>query len=188
MFIFIFDFLFRSGIFSKDQSYYVTISNYGLVAMLGVLSVYINRFGFYHFATRYLLPYLVVNFWLIFYTFMQHTDKKIAHYSEDQWNFIRGALATVDRPYHYLDFFHHEIGTSHVLHHFFSRIPHYHAAEATEAIIPILGEHYVYDPRNVFAAFWEEYVDCKFVVGNDGVLWFERSFKKMENASISTKK
>jgi fatty acid desaturase len=145
--------------------------------MLGLLSVYINRLGFLHFATRYLGPYLIVNFWLIFYTFLQHTDKSLPHYEESgwfvvvcgcaffspdflslEWNFVRGALATIDRPYHVFDFFHHEIGTSRkssssflvfpfftienqdVLHHFFSRIPHYYAAEATLAIKPILGK------------------------------------------------
>lgn len=106
-------FLPKSRIFKEDQRVYVSLSNWALVAMVGILSIYINRWGFGHFATRYLLPYMFVNFWLIFYTFMQHTDKKIPHYEDDEWNFVRGALATIDRPYHMFDFFHHEIGTSH---------------------------------------------------------------------------
>lgn len=153
-----------------------------MVGMLGLLSIYINRWGFAHFASRYLGPYLVVNFWLIFYTFMQHTDMALPHYDDSEWTFVRGALATIDRPYHAFDFFHHEIGTSHVLHHFFSRIPHYYAGEASRAIQPLLGQYYMYSPKNVFAAFWEQYRDCKFVdsdskASTPGVLWFERSFR-----------
>jgi omega-6 fatty acid desaturase (delta-12 desaturase) len=158
------------------------------VAMVGLLSIYINRWGFSHFATRYLMPYLVVNFWLIFYTFMQHTDKRIPHYDNSEWNFVRGALATIDRPYHMFDFFHHDIGTSHVCHHFFSRIPHYHAAEATVAFKKVLGDYYLSDSKNVFAAFWEQYTFCKYVDADQGaekgVLWFHRS----EREQLSSEK
>jgi omega-6 fatty acid desaturase (delta-12 desaturase) len=172
-------FLPNSSIFSKEQRFYVTVSNYGLVVVLGLLSIWINRYGFAHFATRYLFPYLNVNFWLIFYTYMQHTSKDVPHYDDNEWTFIRGALATIDRPYHFLDFFHHHIGTSHVAHHFFSRIPHYHAAEATVHIKKVVGKYYVYDPENVFVAFWREFCACKFVAGKDGVLWFHSSLRSM---------
>ncbi len=161
----------------------MSLSNWALVAMAGALSIWINRLGFHHFATRYLGPYLFVNAWLIFYTFLQHTDKALPHYEDNEWNYVRGALATIDRPYHAFDFFHHEIGTSHVLHHFFSRIPHYHAAEATRAIRPILGDYYMRSEKNVFVAFWEEYRDCKYVdsdtgSANPGIVWFRRSFRQ----------
>ena len=179
-------FLPKSKIFKPTQRIWVSLSNWALVGMVGLLSIWINRLGFVHFATRYGLPYLFVNAWLIFYTFMQHTDLKLPHYEAKEWNFVRGALATIDRPYHMFDFFHHEIGTSHVLHHFFSRIPHYHAAEATQAIKGVLKEYYNYDDRNVFAAFWQEYVNCKFVDADagasDGILWFKRSFKQIEKS------
>merc|ERR1711991_446794 len=110
-------FLSKSRIFNKDQRFWVTVSNWALVGWLGVLSIYINRMGAAHFVTRYLLPYMGVNFWLIFYTYMQHTDQRIPHYEPDEWNFVRGALCTIDRPYHAFDFFHHEIGTSHAERH-----------------------------------------------------------------------
>lgn len=47
----------------------------------------------------------------------------------------------------------------------------------------------MYDPRNVFVAFWDEYKDCKFVIekdGESGVLWFERSFTNMEKNKKKT--
>lgn len=31
-------------------------------------------------------------------TYLHHTDPTIPHYRRGQWSFIRGALATVDRP------------------------------------------------------------------------------------------
>lgn len=170
-----------SPIFTPKQRRLVVVSNWGLGAMIALLAWDARTFGVAHLVTRYVLPYLVVNFWLIFYTFMQHTDKALPHYDTSEWTFIRGALATIDRPYHWIDFFHHEIGTTHVLHHFFSRIPHYHAAEATRAIRPILGKFYMQSSQNVFAAFWEQYRDCKFVdsdknSGSDGVLWFRHKY------------
>lgn len=114
---------------------------------------------------------------------MQHTSVDVPHFDASEWTFLRGALSTVDRPYHFVDFFHHNIGTSHVVHHLFSRLPHYHAAEATEALKRVLGSYYQYDPTPVFQAFWREYPKCRFVApvagaGGNGLLWFRPSFKK----------
>ena len=80
-------------------------------------------------------PYLVVNFWLVLYTWLQHTDVDVPHLDDPHWNPVRGAFLTVDRPYGpVLDFLHHRIGSTHVAHHLCHQIPHYHAKEATEAI------------------------------------------------------
>lgn len=171
-------FLPECPLFTKDQSPYVTLSNYALVVMLGVLSIWINRYGFSHFATRYLFPYLHMNAWLIFYTYLHHTAQNVPHYEDNEWTFIRGALATIDRPYGVFDFFHHSIGSSHVVHHFFSRMPHYNAAEATQYLQKVVGGCYRYDPTNVFVAFWREYCACRFVSrGDDNLLWFKKSFR-----------
>ncbi|OEL12583.1 hypothetical protein BAE44_0026399 [Dichanthelium oligosanthes] len=57
------------------------------------------------------------------------------------------ALATVDRDYGALGrAFFHNIADTHVAHHLFLAIPHYHAVEAIEAIRPVLGEYYRFDP------------------------------------------
>lgn len=62
---------------------------------------------------------------------------------------------TIDRNYPWIiDHLHHRIGTTHVLHHIFPEIPHYHAVEATQAIIPVLGDHYKYDPTPITKVIW----------------------------------
>ena len=44
-----------------------------------------------------------------------------------QWDWLRGALSTVDRSYGLLDIAFHHIADTHVLHHIVSQIPYYHA-------------------------------------------------------------
>lgn len=78
----------------------------------------------------YIIPYLVVNNWLVTITLLQHTHPKLAHYNDKEWDWLRGALATVDRSYGFLDYFFHHIADTHVAHHLFSNMPHYHAEEA----------------------------------------------------------
>ncbi|KAI7727167.1 hypothetical protein M8C21_031465 [Ambrosia artemisiifolia] len=52
-----------------------------------------------------------------------------------------GGLTTVDRDYGMFNNIHHDIGT-HVIHHLFPQIPHYHLIEATMAAKPVLGKYY----------------------------------------------
>ena len=85
-------------------------------------------------------PYLVINAWLVLYTWLQHTDTDVPHFTDDDHNFVKGAMHTIDRPYDKLDpfgaidFLHHKIGSTHVAHHYDSSIPHYKAQAATDAI------------------------------------------------------
>ena len=58
-----------------------------------------------------------------------------------EWNYMRGGLSTIDRDYGIFNKIHHDIGT-HVVHHLFPQIPHYHLCEATEAVKPVLGDYY----------------------------------------------
>lgn len=44
---------------------------------------------------------------------------------------MRGGLSTIDRDYGIFNKIHHDIGT-HVVHHLFPQMPHYHLEEATE--------------------------------------------------------
>lgn len=45
------------------------------------------------------------------YTWLQHTDVDVPHFEGDDWNLVKGAFMTIDRPYGpVLDFLHHRIG------------------------------------------------------------------------------
>ena len=112
-------------------------------------------------ALLYFLPYLVVNFWLVLYTWLQHTDVDIPHLDGDNWTWVRGAFLTVDRPYGaVLDLLHHRIGSTHVAHHVCSRIPHYNAVKATNAIMRSFPEFYLYDPTPLPQALWRVAKNC----------------------------
>ena len=120
----------------------------------------------------YVGPLLVVNAWLVTYTWLQHTDVDIAHYADPDWSWLRGAFQTVDRPYgSVVDLLHHRIGSTHVAHHIDHRIPHYHAARATEAISASFPQWYRYDPTPVPLALWRVGRDCIAVVDPD-IGWY----------------
>ena len=78
-------------------------------------------------AQVYIAPYLIVNMWLVMITLLQHTHPSLPHYSDQEWEWLRGALSTVDRSYGLLDIVFHHIADTHVCHHLFSAMPHYHA-------------------------------------------------------------
>lgn len=170
-------FLPSCALFTSKQRKFVSLSNWAILTVLTGYWFFVRTFGFTVFAKYFLGPYLVTNFWLIFYTYLHHTDRRIAHYTADQWNYVRGALATIDRPYDWgLDYLHHHIGSTHVLHHLFSRIPHYHAQEAAEAMKKVVGKYYCHSDQNIFASYWNEYVNCKYVDDEEtkGVFYFQK--------------
>ncbi|KAI3471537.1 hypothetical protein Pfo_028187 [Paulownia fortunei] len=102
---------------------------------------------------------------------------RLPHYDSSEWDWLRGALATVDRDYGILNNVFHNITDTHVAHHLFSTMPHYHAMEATKAIKPILGNYYQFDGTPVFKAVWREAKECIYVEPdegdkNKGVFWY----------------
>ena len=44
-------------------------------------------------------PLLVVNCWLVIYTWLHHTDSDVPHLSNSEFSFMRGAFLSIDRPY-----------------------------------------------------------------------------------------
>lgn len=52
---------------------------------------------------------------------------------QQEWSYLRGGLTTLDRDYGWINNIHHDIGT-HVIHHLFPQIPHYHLIEAVSII------------------------------------------------------
>lgn len=59
-------------------------------------------------------------YYLVAITFLQHRHPEVPHYDNDGWNFIKGALTTIDRDFGLIGrlFFHNLIET-HVVHHLF---------------------------------------------------------------------
>lgn len=139
--------------------------------------------GFSQMMALYGGPLIVVNAWLVIYTWLQHTDVDVPHYSSENHSFVKGALHTIDRPYDKLDpwglidFLHHKIGTTHVAHHFDSTIPHYKADTATQAIKEAFPNMYLYDPTPIPQALWRISKGCtgvenrgdKWIWNNEGV-------------------
>jgi len=113
---------------------------------------------------NWFVPWLWVNHWLVFVTFLQHTDPTMPHYTAKEWTFARGAAATIDRNFGFIgQHIFHDIIETHVLHHYVSRIPFYNAREATEAIKKVMGEHYRYEGESMWISLWKCLRKCQFV-------------------------
>merc|ERR1711869_34203 len=69
------------------------------IACFTAIWVATYKFGFVPVACFYWGPYLWVNFWLVLYTWLQHTSPEVPHFGDDEWTWGRGALCTIDRPY-----------------------------------------------------------------------------------------
>jgi len=141
-------------------------SDFGVAAVLGLLVAWTAFRGFGEMMALYGGPLLVVNAWLVTYTWLQHTDVDVPHFDMENHNYVRGALHTIDRPYDKLDpwglidFLHHKIGSTHVAHHFDSTIPHYKAQAATDAIKETFPQLYFYDPTPIPEALWRVSKGC----------------------------
>ena len=136
----------RSPIFDHKEANYVILSDIGIGITAAALIYLGKTFGWSNLAVWYFIPYLWVNHWLVAITFLQHTDPSLPHYTAEEWNFVRGAAATIDREMGFIGrHLLHGIVETHVLHHYISSIPFYNADEATEAIKPVMGKHYKAD-------------------------------------------
>ncbi|KAA8539566.1 hypothetical protein F0562_026258 [Nyssa sinensis] len=91
----------------------------------------------------YGIPYWIFVMWLDLVTYLHHHghEEKLPWYRGAEWSYLRGGLTTLDRDYGWINNIHHDIGT-HVIHHLFPQIPHYHLIEATQAAKPVLGKYY----------------------------------------------
>jgi omega-6 fatty acid desaturase (delta-12 desaturase) len=123
----------------------------------------------------YACPLMWNQAWLVAYTWLQHTDPSVPLYGPDEWTWVRGALSTVDRPYGIFDFFHHNIGSTHVAHHLFHEMPFYEADLATSAIRAFLEPKglYNYDPTPWYMAMWRIARRCHYIDGLDGIQYYK---------------
>ncbi|KAG0469004.1 hypothetical protein HPP92_018332 [Vanilla planifolia] len=167
-----------SPIYNDRERAQIFISDAGVMAVFYLLYRLAAAFSFFWVVRVYGVPLLVVNAWLVLITYLQHTHPALPHYDSSEWDWLRGALATVDRDYGFLNRVFHNITDTHVAHHLFSTMPHYHAMEATKAIRLVLGEYYRLDDTPVVKAMWREARECIYVAedeGNEktkGVFWY----------------
>lgn len=144
-------------------------SDIGIAAVVAGLVTWAACNGVSQVMALYGAPLIVINAWLVLYTWLQHTDTDVPHFAEGDHTFVRGALHSIDRPYDKLDpvgaidFLHHKIGTTHVAHHFDCSIPHYKAEAATNAIKESYPELYLYDPTPIPQAIWRVSKGCAAV-------------------------
>ncbi|RCK63247.1 Delta(12) fatty acid desaturase [Candida viswanathii] len=153
-----------SPVFDKNQYWFIVLSDIGIICTLTTVYQWYKNFGLFNMMINWFVPWLWVNHWLVFVTFLQHTDPTMPHYTASEWTFARGAAATIDRNFGFVgQHIFHDIIETHVLHHYVSRIPFYNAREATEAIKKVMGEHYRYEGESMWYSLWKCVRMCQFV-------------------------
>jgi len=91
-----------SPLFSKSEYNKILLSDLGLIITFSGLIWATRVWGFGTVACYYVLPYFWVNHWLVLITYLQHTDPALPHYRAGEWNFQRGAAATMDRDFGFI--------------------------------------------------------------------------------------
>lgn len=144
-------------------------SDVGIALMLAATAAWGVSAGWQAPALLYYAPLAVTNMWLVLYTWLQHTDVDVPHFDKEAWTWSKGTFMTIDRPYGpVLNFLHHGIGSTHVVHHINHEIPHYNAWEATEAIKKAFPQFYLYDPTPIHEALWRVSTHCVAVEKKPG--------------------
>ncbi|EGG03265.1 uncharacterized protein MELLADRAFT_75337 [Melampsora larici-populina 98AG31] len=152
---------------------HIVYSDIGIAITIGSLVFFGMKTDFLSAFKYYIVPYLWVHHWIVLITFLQHTDPLLPHYREGAFNFQRGALATMDRKIH--GFFTHGLAETHVAHHLCSKIPHYHAWEATDALKAKLGPHYQSTDENYWVSLWKAFRHCRFVEDEGDVVFYKNA-------------
>ncbi|KAJ6622645.1 delta-12 fatty acid desaturase protein [Mycena sp. CBHHK59/15] len=165
----------------------VHLSDIGVVLWLGALVAASYVYGFSTVFIVYIVPYLWINHWLVLITFLQHTDPLLPHYRAPEFTFPRGALATLDRSLlgdlgsvmawigaHATC----GISETHVAHHVCSKIPHYNAWEASDALRKVLAPAGLrwQGGAGGWAEMYRVYRECKFVEDEGDVVFYKNAY------------
>ncbi len=176
---------FSTKLWSSEWVKKVWISDIGVIfVLIGLITLGI-KYGIYQILGMYVGPLLVVNCWLVIYTWLHHTDTDVPHLSNSEFSFMRGAFLSIDRPYgKLLNILHHHIGSSHVVHHVCPTIPHYHAKEATIAIKRAFKKVYLFNPMPIHKAIWNIACNCiavSYDIEAEKYIWQSSFNKKLKN-------
>ncbi|PNP39199.1 hypothetical protein TGAMA5MH_08876 [Trichoderma gamsii] len=157
-----------SAVFRRSEAPFILLTDVGICVMLFALYKLAGVVGTSTVLLAYAQPYFWVHNWLVAITYLHHTHMEVPHYEAENWTFVKGALATVDREFGFVGrHLFHCIIEHHVVHHLFPRIPFYYAGEATEAIKPVLGDLYYRDDRSFIGQLWTNFTKCKYVVKDE---------------------
>lgn len=159
--------------FPKKMSNYVVLSDIGLIFWVWCLFQIYKVIGVSNLFFFYFVPYMWTNHWLVTITFLQHTDWNIDRYTSIEWTWLRGAFGTIDRDYGaFLNYSHHHIQDSHVVHHLFSTMPHYNAIEATKYLRqhPAFGKYYRFSAETWYSALWNIVGEGRWTKMSDNIL------------------
>ncbi|GBG24140.1 Delta12-fatty-acid desaturase [Hondaea fermentalgiana] len=180
-------FLPTSELFPDKMRLSVAGSTAGVLVVIAGLCYWGSIEGSRTVLLQYFLPYLVVNAYLIGFTWMQHTHPDVPHLGEDEWSWVAGTILTIDRPYPaFIDVLTHRIGSTHVAHHLFSKMPWYHAREATVHIKALLEPKgvYNYDPTPFYKALYNTARYCHFMEGVEGIQFFKHVDAQSTKAKV----
>jgi len=149
----------NSPLFRNADRLPVLISDIGVVATAVGLYFWAAATSWQSVALWYGLPWATIHAYLVTVTFLQHTDKRAPHYDDDKdFDFLKGALATVDRDYSWLiNHLTHHITDHHVAHHVFSHVPFYNAKRITPVLAEMFPDVYLSDARPLWEQLWESW-------------------------------
>lgn len=163
-----------AAMFQPKHRGLILLSDFGLAVWVFTL-YYISKITSpFDVLVHFFLPYLWVNFWLVSITYLQHTHEEIPHFRSKAWTFERGSSCTIDRDYGFiLNYLHHHIADSHVVHHFFSTMPFYNAVTATPYIKRVLGKYYNTKEGDVFSSCLDSWGKCRFVSADGQIVSYQ---------------
>ena len=70
----------------------VFISDIGILAMLCVLAFWAKSTSICKVFLMYGLPYAVINFFLVFYNLLTHTDVDLPYFDKENWEYVKGSF------------------------------------------------------------------------------------------------
>nr|AFN53646.1 omega-6 desaturase [Linum usitatissimum] len=171
-----------SPIYEDHERFGIFLSDVGMLAMWFTLYKLSVAYGVGWVLCVYFIPLVLQNALFVTITYLHHTHLNLPHYDSSGWDWMRGSLTTVDRDYGFLNKVLHNVTDTHVAHHLFTHMPHYHQSEATKAFIPVLGEYYQVDPTPFYKALWREMKHCVYIEQDEdadsdnnkkGVYWYK---------------
>lgn len=172
---------YKSDLFPPSYpSWKIWLSNLGMLTTLVGIFYFAQTYGWWEAFRKFIGPRLVTNYWLVFMTTVHHSHYKLKYLDEKKWSWYKGAIRTMDYDYggerslllritgNVFDFITLRITSTHVCHHLFSTMPHYHARVATPIIKKALGRHYKQPNCSATAAFYLHMYSWAYQKDNEG--------------------